>query len=173
MFWDVSDGVSPRARPGRGGHRDWVTGCSWGPRHAASCSNDGLVRLWDPESVECLREMKGHSSLTAICIVGEFVVSTTGSGVLHVWADSGASVTNIPAHACAINYLVACRGKRERAAGEEDGEITEHVSIDNRCRRRPFGPFEPAPPFIVIMADHPLSITRACLLPISLDSTSP
>lgn len=40
-------------------------------------------------------------------------------------------------------------------------------------QEEPSQPFEPAPPFVVIMADRPQSVFRACFLSISLDSTSP
>ncbi|XP_062916230.1 telomerase protein component 1 isoform X3 [Mobula hypostoma] len=130
LFWDLQgeDIASPRGR--RSAHRDWVTGCCWGPQYVASCSSDGLVRLWNPESIECIWELRGRSSpLTGVHIMDELLLSVTGTGDLLVWKNCRVAVTSIPAHTCGVNALTTYRkvGSKEGTDGAQGDECRVQV----------------------------------------------
>ena len=46
-----------------GGHTDYISHLAWSPDGTilASASADGTTRLWDSETGECVRTLKGHA----------------------------------------------------------------------------------------------------------------
>ncbi|XP_067910344.1 uncharacterized protein [Heterodontus francisci] len=91
----------------------------------ASCSNDGTIRLSDPDSGECIRELKGHTStISGVCIMEDLVLSVSGSGDLVVWKESGSAITAIHAHPHRINHLAAFSkpGPVSEAVCEQTGQ---------------------------------------------------
>ncbi|XP_069796907.1 telomerase protein component 1 isoform X3 [Narcine bancroftii] len=157
LVWDLGNSAPATSRCRGSAHRDWVTGCCWGLHYLASCSNDGLVRLWDPESMECIREFKGHtSSLSGISIMAGFVISATGDGDLLVWKDSGVTVTSIPAHACGINHVTAYH--HTNAATKSEGCLQVLTAADDGTVRS----WDPLlPEEVVTLRDHGASVRGA------------
>ncbi|XP_067870026.1 telomerase protein component 1-like [Heterodontus francisci] len=137
LFWDLETLPGRISRCLHSSHRDWITGCSWAPRYVASCSNDGTVRLWDPDTGECIRELKGHTStISGVSIMADLVLSVSGSGDLVVWKESGSAVTTIRAHPHRINQLAAFSKpgpvvKAGRGQGEQPGQLIVVTASDD------------------------------------------
>ncbi|MBN3305184.1 TEP1 protein, partial [Amia calva] len=68
LVWDVSASPPRLSRSFLHCHTDWITGCTWTESTLVSCSNDCLVRVWDPASGQCFREFVGQDSpLSSVC----------------------------------------------------------------------------------------------------------
>ncbi|KAM5235460.1 LOW QUALITY PROTEIN: telomerase protein component 1 [Ctenodactylus gundi] len=104
-------------------HRDWITDCAWTKDNLLiSCSIDGSLGLWDPESGEQLGQFLGHqSAVSAVVAVEEHVVSVDRDGILKVWDRQGVELTSIPAHSGPINYCAAAL--EPRPAGQPGSEL--------------------------------------------------
>ncbi len=59
-----------------------------GRLHALSGSNDGVVRLWDVERAQCVRELAGHTGAVTHILVGpdsNRIVTGSSRGELRIW----------------------------------------------------------------------------------------
>ncbi|XP_078064760.1 telomerase protein component 1-like, partial [Mustelus asterias] len=123
LFWDLEELPGRISRSFLSCHRDWITGCTWAPRYVASSSNDGTVRLWDPNSGTCIKEFKGPSAaVSGVCVWADLVLSVTGTGDLVVWRESGGAVTTIHAHSDRINHLASFHQGAPAMESESDRE---------------------------------------------------
>ncbi|XP_064148316.1 telomerase protein component 1 isoform X2 [Loxodonta africana] len=136
LCWDVRTPSAPvLIRSFSACHRDWVTGCAWTRDNLLiSCSSDGSVGLWDPESGQQLRQFLGHqSAVSAVAAVEEHVVSVGRDGTLKVWDHQGVELTSIPAHSGPISHCAAVQ--EPRAAGQPGSELlVVTVGLDGTTR---------------------------------------
>uniref|UniRef100_A0A8C6DQZ2 Telomerase associated protein 1 n=1 Tax=Moschus moschiferus TaxID=68415 RepID=A0A8C6DQZ2_MOSMO len=116
-------------------HRDWVTGCAWTKDSLlVSCSSDGSVALWDPESRQQLGHFLGHQhAVSAVVAVEEHVVSVGRDGILKVWDHQGVELTSISAHSGPISHCVAAL--EPHAASQPGSELlVVTVGLDGATR---------------------------------------
>ncbi|XP_020013985.2 telomerase protein component 1 isoform X1 [Castor canadensis] len=116
-------------------HRDWVTGCTWTKDNLLiSCSSDGSMGLWDPESGHQLGQFLGHqSAVSAVVAVEEHVVSVGRDGILKVWDHQGMELTSIPAHSGPISHCTAAL--EPRPVGQLGSEfLVVTVGLDGATR---------------------------------------
>ncbi|XP_076983448.1 telomerase protein component 1 isoform X2 [Tamandua tetradactyla] len=116
-------------------HRDWVTSCAWTKDNLlVSCSSDGSMGLWDPESGQQLGQFRGHqSAVSTVVAVEEHVVSVGRDGSLKVWDHQGVELTSIPAHAGPISHCAAAQ--EPRVAGQPGSELlVVTVGLDGATR---------------------------------------
>ncbi|XP_066886710.1 telomerase protein component 1 [Kogia breviceps] len=97
---------------------DWVTGCAWTEDNLlVSCSSDGCVGLWDPESRQQRGQFLGHqSAMSTVLALEEHVVSVGRDGTLKAWDHQGVEMTSIPAHSGPLSH---CAAALEPSAGDE------------------------------------------------------
>jgi len=85
------------------GHESYVTGVAWAGKHLVSCSYDGRLIWWDPETGQQVRAVPAHSRwIRRVCATpdGRFVVSVADDMVCRVWdAERGVLVRDLIGHA--------------------------------------------------------------------------
>jgi WD40 repeat protein len=72
------------------GHREWIAGVEFHPHgtHLATCSGDGLVKLWDFATVSCAATFSDHTQATwdiAFHHTGDFLVSCSMDHTCKLW----------------------------------------------------------------------------------------
>ncbi|XP_023559913.1 LOW QUALITY PROTEIN: telomerase protein component 1-like [Octodon degus] len=136
LCWDVRTLESPLLiHSFHACHRDWVTGCAWTKDDLlVSCSSDGSVGLWDPESGQQLGHFLGHqSAVSTVVAVEEHVVSVGRDGTLKVWDRGGVELTSIPAHSGPISQCAAAL--EPHPAGQAGSELlVVTVGLDGATR---------------------------------------
>uniref|UniRef100_A0A8C2UNH7 Telomerase associated protein 1 n=1 Tax=Chinchilla lanigera TaxID=34839 RepID=A0A8C2UNH7_CHILA len=137
LCWDVRTPQIPlliRSFPAC--HRDWVTGCAWTKDGLLiSCSSDGSVGLWDPESGQQLGRFLGHqSAVSAVVAMEEHVVSVGRDGTLKVWDLGGVELTSVPAHSGPVSQCAAALEPRAGAGQPGSELLVVTVGLDGATR---------------------------------------
>uniref|UniRef100_A0ABM5EIR4 Telomerase protein component 1 isoform X1 n=1 Tax=Pogona vitticeps TaxID=103695 RepID=A0ABM5EIR4_9SAUR len=89
-------------------HQDWISSCSWAGPTLLSASNDGTVRLWDPQTSQRLREFLGHQSpVCGVTSERDHVISVGRDGTLVSWDLQGVEKTRFFAHPGGANHCAS------------------------------------------------------------------
>jgi WD40 repeat protein len=128
--WPFGPGPkAPRLAKAFEGHTHHVMGVGWTPdgKKLASCGADNIIKVWDYEKGEKVRDMQGHQKqVTALAFVGKTPQFLTGSGdaSVRMWnADNGGTVRNFPGAADFIYSVSASLDGTVVATGCEDGVV--------------------------------------------------
>ncbi|HET8796697.1 MAG TPA: hypothetical protein VFO89_03360, partial [Thermoanaerobaculia bacterium] len=109
------------------GHSGWISALvPIGPRHLASCSEDGSIRLWDLDSGECRMTLPVGSKVWCAASGGggSWLVSGSADGFLRRWSiENGECVASIRAHQDAIWSLGIDAREETVATTGDDGAI--------------------------------------------------
>lgn len=127
--WLLPGPKSPRIARAFEGHTHHVMGVGWTPdgKKLASCGADNIVKIWDFDKGEKIRDMQGHQKqVTTLYFVGKTSQFLTGSGdnTVRLWnADNGGSLRNFSG---APDYVYAVSASTDGtvvASGCEDGIV--------------------------------------------------
>jgi WD40 repeat protein len=128
--WPLPPGPkSPRMTRAFEGHTNHVMGVGWTPdgKKVASCGADNVVKIWDYEKGEKIRDMQGHQKqVTALSFVGKTPQFLTGSGdaSVRMWnADNGGNVRTFPGASDFVYAVSASADGEVVATGCEDGIV--------------------------------------------------
>ena len=92
-------------------HDDWVTSVAITPdgTRAVSGSADTMIRIWDLESGQCLKRLKGQpTDVNAVAITpdGRRIVSGSDNPTIRVWdVDSGREIAELEGHGSVVRAL--------------------------------------------------------------------
>ena len=72
------------------GHTPWIYSVPFSPdgQVLASCSYDGIIRLWDVSTTELLHTLRGHTAgvySVAFSPEGKFIASGSRDGTVLLW----------------------------------------------------------------------------------------
>jgi WD40 repeat protein len=99
--------------------------CCGGSR-IASCSEDGTIKLWDLDHLECVATLDvGHKVWAgAPCCGGQSLVSGSDDGVLRLWnLSTGICEAEVKAHQGSIWTLAVSADDKSLASAGDDGAI--------------------------------------------------
>ncbi|XP_076831908.1 telomerase protein component 1-like [Brachyhypopomus gauderio] len=85
-------------------HGDWITSCAWTPSALLSCSTDCRLCLWDIQTGSCIREIRTHFSLSALCCWEDYVMVGSADGLLMVWKSDVGVIAEIQAHKSRLHH---------------------------------------------------------------------
>lgn len=96
IVWDVKAGYRPVRQLRH--HVAGVLDVCFDKKHIVSCSKDTTICLWDRESGEFIRKLRGHRGpVNAVQMRGDLVVSASGDGVAKLWnLTSGLCIKEFP-----------------------------------------------------------------------------
>lgn len=84
IVWDLKDDYNIVRR--LIGHDTGVLDVCFDNKHIVSCSKDTSICLWNRQSGERIRHMKGHRGpVNAVQLRGDLIVSASGDGVAKLW----------------------------------------------------------------------------------------
>jgi len=128
--WPFGPGPkAPRFVKAFEGHTHHVMGVGWTPdgKKLASCGADNIVKIWDYEKGEKIRDMQGHQKqVTSLFFVGKTSQFLTGSGdaSVRMWnADNGGTIRNFTGATDYVYAVAASPDGTVVATGCEDGIV--------------------------------------------------
>ena len=112
------------------GHLRAIADCCWSTddKFVVTCSDDGLVLLWQASGATCLQAYRGHVSAVLCCCINALstiIASGSIDETIRLWnVASGGCVAVIPAHADPVTGVQFAR----------DGSFLVSSSYDGSCR---------------------------------------
>ena len=96
----------------------------------ASADNDGMVRIWDPETGQQRTPLEGRGVLWAVCpvtVAGEELLASAGSdGTVRIWdPETGQQRTVLEGHRAEVGGVcpVTVAGRELLASAGDDGTV--------------------------------------------------
>jgi len=123
--WDIRDGALTRQiamHRGGGAEAAWTrdgTGL-------VSTGRDGMLRMWEPNSVPGTRDFEGHTSWVFGAVTSptdQTIVSAGGEGILRFWRRDGSSVGELRVSSARIRSLLFTPDGSRMYAGSADGKV--------------------------------------------------
>ena len=128
-IWDVSDRDNLRHVRTLRGHTAWVRSVAWSPdgRTLASGSNDGTVRLWNPNNGINVAVLRGHAERVG-CVAwspdGRILASGSYDDTVRLWdPDTHTTRRVLRGHTRPIEALAFHPNGQTLASGSEDSTI--------------------------------------------------
>jgi WD40 repeat protein len=147
LGWPFPPGPkAPRFVKAFEGHTHHVMGVGWTPdgKKLASCGADNIVKIWDYEKGEKVRDMQGHQKqVTALFFVGNTSQFLTGSGDTNVrmWnADNGGTIRNFTGATDFVYAVSASTDGKVVASGCEDGIVRVYSGTNGQLQKAALPP---------------------------------
>ncbi|NWJ10074.1 FBW10 protein, partial [Crypturellus undulatus] len=101
--WDIYSGVCTKIF---NGHSGTITCLDLFKDKFVSGAKDGMVKVWDLESRQCLRTLKHNTTIWVVKMNGTHVVSGCDKGLVKVWyVESGALIKVLEGHQGPVKCL--------------------------------------------------------------------
>ncbi|MCS6814758.1 MAG: NB-ARC domain-containing protein, partial [Cyanobacteria bacterium] len=145
-IWQIIDGEQ---RSLLAGHDGWVRSLrfSQGGRRLVSGSDDGTVKLWDTDKLQCLQIFRGHADAVRTVAVADHVpIATDGSRgmiasgsndkTIRLWdMDDGECIRELPGHTSWVQSLDFSPDHRYLVSGSGDQTIRIWDMATGKCLR--------------------------------------
>jgi WD40 repeat protein len=127
------------------GHRLGINVCAFSPdgSRVVSGSRDGVLKIWDARSGECLQTLSGHGSSVqsvAYACDGNRVVSGSDDATLKVWdARSGECLQTLSGHSREVSSVAYAPDCSRVASGSDDCTLKIWDAHSGECLQTLFG----------------------------------
>ena len=133
-----------RSRTTLRGHTRQISRIAWSPQGTllASCSEDGLIRLWEIPSGNCSSELRGHTAAAlalAFDSAGARLASGGADGTIQFWnTHERKRIAWIATHAQEITGIAFAPGDEMLASAATNGAVklwaTDSLNLDHTFR---------------------------------------
>jgi WD40 repeat protein/class 3 adenylate cyclase/GTPase SAR1 family protein len=145
------------------GHTGWIGRIAWSPdgRMLASPSLDKTIRLWDPETGQCLHTLEGHKGwITSVAFdrTGRTLASGGDDKTVNLWEPaSGKLLRTFEGHTGRVNSVAFDRTNRILASGCDDRTVRLWDPVNGKL----LGMLEGHTKSVLILAFNPAGGTLA------------
>lgn len=111
------------------GHADWIESVTVfsGGEYAASCSDDGIIKVWNLNKGNAMLSLKGHSAkVRDIKSVpdGKLLLSASDDSTIKVWdLRKGKEIRTLKGHQGGVGSLAVSSDGRFVVSGSDDGTV--------------------------------------------------
>ncbi|KAF4337194.1 vegetative incompatibility het-e-1 [Fusarium beomiforme] len=120
---------------------DWVKSVvfSHDSKKVASGSHDETIRIWDAETGECERELKGHSNLVSSVVFShdsKKVASGSNDKTIRIWdTETGACERVLEGHSSSVSSVIFSHDSKKVASGSSDKTIRIWDAETGECEQ--------------------------------------